>query len=418
MAKAFNRNARNVINLHVKLSLSKEVYRYRRYVAVMAATVPTLRSRTSTHLCDLSYEYLNMRVKGECLTFVGVKMETNLSITNCSSSPLTSTHLIYILGSMGAVSLGVCLVALCWLFYLKLHKQFLYRLAAYQVMASLFHALLLVSQFTFLEYNESKYPSCVAVGYLFTMAAWMKTCFGCWITFHLFCFAVFLRNMRKLEPLYVISSILVPIVVSTVPLITNAYGPTGEWCWVRRKECGHIDLDGVVEQIAVWYGPALVLLVLQCIAMLMMMIIVYYRAHRKSGENVFGRDQNNVAFRQLLPLVAYPALFCILIIPPLIARVYGFASSTPNHSLLMFLAICVPAWSLSAGMTLIVHIGAMKLSKIMRILLLSRAKDSTLTITEEPTSDAESIPRDISRLLGTNKDDTRSSTYFSVPSDK
>ena len=57
MAKAFNRTARNVINLHVKLSLSKEVYRYRRYVAVMTATVRTLRSRTSTHLCDLSYEY-------------------------------------------------------------------------------------------------------------------------------------------------------------------------------------------------------------------------------------------------------------------------------------------------------------------------------------------------------------------------
>ena len=59
-------------------------------------------------------------------------------------------------------------------------------------------------------------------------AGWMKTCFGCWITVHLFCFAVFLR---KLEPLYmyVISFILVvPIVVSTVPLITNTYGPTGE----------------------------------------------------------------------------------------------------------------------------------------------------------------------------------------------
>ena len=106
---------------------------------------------------------------------------------NCSSdnSSWTRRDLIQIAGYEGAVSLGVCLVALCWLFYLKLYKQFLYRLAAYQVMASLLHALLLVSQFTFLEYNDSKYQSCVAVGYLFLMVGWMKACIGCWVTFHL-----------------------------------------------------------------------------------------------------------------------------------------------------------------------------------------------------------------------------------------
>ena len=59
-------------------------------------------------------------------------METDLS-TNCSTAPLTNDFLIRILGSLGAVSFGVCLVALCWLFCLKLYKQFLYRLAAYQV---------------------------------------------------------------------------------------------------------------------------------------------------------------------------------------------------------------------------------------------------------------------------------------------
>ncbi|KAL5502540.1 hypothetical protein EMCRGX_G009336 [Ephydatia muelleri] len=251
-------------------------------------------------------------------------METDLS-TNCSTAPLTNDFLIRILGSLGAVSFGVCLVALCWLFCLKLYKQFLYRLAAYQVMASLFHASIMLCQFSFLDYNGSRRVqsvSCVAVGYLFLMAALMKVCFGSWITFHLFCFAILLKNMRKLEPLYVISSLLVPITIAFIPLITKSYGPSGEWCMVQTKKCDKNYEVGDIELIAVWFGPALVLLVLQCIAMLTMIITVYYRAHRKSGENVFGRDQNNVAFRQLLPLVAYPVLFCILIIPPLIARVW------------------------------------------------------------------------------------------------
>ena len=181
------------------------------------------------------------------------------------------------------------------------------------------------------------------------MAVWMKACFGCCITFHLFCFAVLLKNMRKLEPLYVISSILFPIAISSIPLITKSYGPTGEWCWIQTKKCDKDYAVGDIELIAVWFGPALVLLILQCIAMLTMIITVHYRAHRKCDENVFGREQNNVAFRQLLPLVAYPVLFSILIIPLLIARVYGFTSSTPNHGLQVLLAICIPAWSFAVG---------------------------------------------------------------------
>ena len=142
-------------------------------------------------------------------------METSANIS-CSNVTVMNRLLIRISGSLGAVSMATCLVALCWLFYLKLHKQFIYRLAAYQVMGSLFRALLSVCQFTFLEYNDSKYPSCVAIGYLYHIAVWIKTCFCCWITFHLFCLAILLKNMRKLEPLYVISSILFPMVISSI----------------------------------------------------------------------------------------------------------------------------------------------------------------------------------------------------------
>ena len=284
---------------------------------------------------------------------------------SCANVTGTNSFLIRILGSLGAVSVATCLFALSWLFYLKLYKQFLYRLAAYQVMASLFHAVISLCQLAFLNYNAAKYTPCVAIGNLYHIAVWMKACFGCWITFHLFCFAVLLKNMRKLEPLYVTSSILVPIAISTIPLITKSYGPTGEWCWIERKQCGKNYLTGFVEQIALWYGPIFVFLVLQCITIMTMMITVYYRAHRKSDENVFGREQSKKAFRQLLPLVAYPVLFCILIIPPLISRVYSFAEDTPNNELLILTTICVPAWSFSAGVSLIIHIGVLKRTDVM-----------------------------------------------------
>ena len=295
-------------------------------------------------------------------------MEAGSPNNSCSNFTTTNSFLIRIHASLGAVSFATCLAALCWLLHLKLYKQFLYRLAAYQVMASLFHALLLVCQFAFLEYSDSKYPSCVTVAFFYQIALWMKASFGGCITFHLFCFAVLLKNMSRLEPLYVVTSILFSVVVSSVPLITKSYGPTGEWCWIEGKQCGDVYKTGFIEQIAVWFGPAFLMLVLQSIAMLTMIITVYYRAHQKSDRITFGRERNKKAFKQLLPLVAYPILFCVLIVPAMVNRVYGFASITHSFFLLIVVTVCAPFYNLSAGLTLIVHIGVLKRAEVMTCL--------------------------------------------------
>ena len=290
-------------------------------------------------------------------------MDANSSASCSSTSLLTNRYLITILGSLSAISLVTCLAALILLLYYRLHGQFLYRLAAYQVFGSLLYVIFEVFQFSFLSYSDSQYIWCVTVAFLKEVAAIMKLSFGAWITFHLFFFAVLFKNMKKLEPLYVISSVVLAVLVASVPLITHSYGPTGEWCWIQGKRCGVNYLAGFIEQIAVFYGPILVLLVLQSAAMLIMMFTVYCRAHRNmDNENVYGCEQNKKAFRQLLPLVAYPITFCIFVIPPLINRVYEFAgASNQNRDLLILSAVCLPSWSFSAGVTLIIHILVIKL---------------------------------------------------------
>ena len=140
---------------------------------------------------------------------------------SCSNVTATNSFLIHILGSLGSSFRGY--VPRCTLLAVLSEAVQIIPLPSGRLpgVASLLNEIFTVYQFTFLDYNDSKYQWCVAAGYLVQMADWMKVCFGCWITFHLFCFAVFLKNMKKLEPLYVMSSILVPIVVSSAPLITN-----------------------------------------------------------------------------------------------------------------------------------------------------------------------------------------------------
>ena len=227
------------------------------------------------------------------------------------------------------------------------------------------HSLLSALQLIFLDYNEAMHSACVVIGYLVQVSQSIKLLFSIWITFHLFCFAVLYKNMKKLEPMYVLTSVLIPVMFSFIPLITNSYGLVAigdqDWCWIQSKRCGAGSpyQSGFIEQIAVWYGPLLVALILESSAMLIILATVYYRAHKKMDDStVFGREVNKKAFNQLLPLVAYPIAFLIFVIPPLVSRVFIFSvnDSAVNPHLTTLIAICIPLWNLSTAATLFIHI--------------------------------------------------------------
>ena len=70
-----------------------------------------------------------------------------------------------------------------------------------------------VSQLIFLNYsrNPKLYDEiCVAIGWFDMFCLWMKLLFTLWATFHLFCFAVFHWNLKRLEVLHVSTSLLIP----------------------------------------------------------------------------------------------------------------------------------------------------------------------------------------------------------------
>ena len=316
--------------------------------------------------CLSAQIYMRVQRQETCLSFCvqilarkQYLMEGVDSNTSCSSNAsLTSRHLIIIHGSLFGTSAVVCLFALSWLAGLKLHKQLLYRLASYPVIGSLLLSVFEVFQFHFLSYDDSKYTLCVIIGYLDQVAALINLCFGGWVTFHLFYFVLFYKNLKKLEPLYIITSVLLPIVISAIPLVTKSYGPNGQWCWIQSRRLGCEYLTGFVEKYVTFYGPLFLLLVLESIAMVIMLVTVYYRSCQKGDHSGFGCDQNKTVFKHLLPLVAYPIIFCVFSMPPLINQVYELTS--PNYGFRIFSSTCIPISSLAAGLTYIVHIAIVR----------------------------------------------------------
>ena len=287
-----------------------------------------------------------------------------------SSEKTSSSHAV--IAATNSVSVLVCLLAAILVLVLKLHKKLVYRLALYQVLSSLLLATVTALQVIFINYNESQtvyLRVCTAVAWFMVYSQWMKLLFTMWVTFHLFCFAVLHKNLKKLEVLYVVTSLLVPAVIAAVPLITRTYGlsPDGAICNIYANSS-----VAFIERLALWDGPAMMILLAASTAMLIMMIKLARKVccRLNSHEPIINGDQFTKALIQLLPLAAFPLLFFIFFIPVLIFHIYVAANNRATEGLVITAVVFYSLWSMASGLTLAIHVTVVK--------CLGKKKHSTL----------------------------------------
>ena len=269
-----------------------------------------------------------------------------------------------VLAVANGVSVLVCLLAAILLCCLKLYKKIVYRLALYQVLSALAMASLVVMQVVFINYDIDKSPNiygrvCTAIGFLGVYAEWTKLLFTMWVTFHLVCFAVLHKNLKKLEVLYVVTSLLVPALIAIVPLVTHAYGlsPGGNGCYIYANTS-----VAFIERLALWDGPTMFMLIAASTAMVVMVTKLTSHVRRRSKyEPITDGDQFTKALKQLLPLAAFPMLFFIFEIPVFILHVYTIQYSTPKEGIVISAAICLSLWSMASGATVLIHISVARI---------------------------------------------------------
>ena len=277
---------------------------------------------------------------------------------NSSDTNVSSVAQVVVGTATNSVSVLVCLLAAILVLILRLYKKVVYRLALYQVLASLALATVATLQefIYIISFHRGYDQECIAMGWFLLYTEWMKLLFTMWVTFHLFCFAVLHKNLKKLEVLYVVTSLLVPAVIACVPLITRTYGrsPDGTYCYIYVKDKEN---SASIERFALWDGPAMIILSAASTAMVVMVIKVTGRACLRSKyEPITDGDQFWKALKQLLPLAAFPILFLIFEIPIFIFHVYATASSKPNMALNITQSVFFSLWSMTSGGTLLVHI--------------------------------------------------------------
>ena len=264
----------------------------------------------------------------------------------------------------------MCLFAVSLVFCLRLDKYFTYRLAMYQILSSLCLSVVEVSALTLFNYDGDVYQqiACKTTAFLLEYFMWIKLLFTICPVFHLslFCLAVCLKNFQKLEIGYVLFSILLPLLYTWIPFIHNSYGVSGAWCWIRdwKDDCATQKYhEGIIEQYVLWYGPLFISLALSFVAVFIILIVLAQRAYahkNQESECLIENHERNQNMKELLPLLAYPVIFYVLVLFPLIDRIHSAISTNASVGWALVNALSEASWGFFSSWALIIHIFVMK----------------------------------------------------------
>ena len=299
-----------------------------------------------------------------CQMYLDESSGDNETYCNETYSLTQKNTISIVLGSIGLVSFCSCVVALSLVFHFGLYKKSTYRLAMYQVLSALAFSFDKMLSFFLLNHSSDSLPFaifCKTKAFFNVYIHWVNLLFTISLTFHLFYLAVFLKNLEKMELFYVLFSTLFPLLFSWIPFIHDNYGVTGAWCWIRnwKGNCAIQNyLEGIIEQFTLWYGPLFVCLIISIIATIIIVLVLLWRVSKaKSDVNQpLLKSKYKKALHELLPLLAYPAIFNCLSLFPLVHRIYDAVTSFTSFNLSLAHSITGSLLGLFSSTVLILHV--------------------------------------------------------------
>ena len=234
-------------------------------------------------------------------------------------------------------------------------------------------------------------------------SAFIKLMFTMWIAIHLFALAVFHKNLQRLEPLYVVSSLLAPLVLTATLLGINLIQPSQE---------DLVLVCGLKEEIV--YVIIFSVLVLISLLIVVMGTILCHRACRRRSLALSEYDkQHKKALYEMLPLLLYPIFFLVLTTPIFAFAVrhmnYYLSNSLSTYIFNIWFDILAPIWSFTTSLLLIFHLCVVRRVKKRN---LPRIKNALHKIQRQKEAEEGSVTmNETTRLC------QRSDTHFTLPVD-
>ena len=315
------------------------------------------------------------------------------------------------------VKVGLCISSVLFLIAvvlvpaLKLHKLLVYRLALYQVIS----AKLCLIALALLIFGPLSEDGNVEIAVCASIVS-LKLVLTVWITFHLFILSVWHKNLKKLELLYVGSSIIVTAIIFIVTLE------------LEKKEENEIDafysngsanshsnatfVNYLQHEFIALISVASFLLLISFLFVVVMVVTLCCRAIKRIGIASVNQKQHKKVLYEMMPLLAYPIMYLILITPIIVLMVMTFFGVNVNRDDIEFYEdfftfgiygspVAVLLWSITCSCALIIHVSIVLCNK-------KRKHKQEICPNGNDTREGGTI-NETTTLVG------RSETYYSLP---
>jgi len=212
--------------------------------------------------------------------------------------------------------LGSVLMIINMLVYKK-YKNFIQRIILYMTVAAFISAIAYV-----MGDLQNPGPVCTFQGFVTNFSDWCVLMWMFMITLTLYLTVVKETQLDRIEWVFHIICWGVPFIISCIIFADgNRYGPAGAWCW--------IEMGATYWRFGTWYIPLVIFIIIMIILYLHMIFVVKRRT--RNSESVYGDDSQRRVLDELKPLRAYPFIYLLLNIFPLINRIQNAASKDPLH---------------------------------------------------------------------------------------
>ena len=264
---------------------------------------------------------------------------------NGSCSPY-DTELYVAVASVSAASNFISLLANCLVLFLtilfKRWSFFNQRLVLYLSLATI--GANIASIFGRVGYENQTGAAynnfCIFSGFVLQVTMWMVLNAYICITASLLLKVLFVINLEKYDVAVFLVIFASPVAINWIPFIRLAYGRSGAWCWIRATEessCKDF-LFGSVLQLVLWYIPLYVILgILIIIYSVVVTKFCLFRRNWLELDPQADDIQRQQALKYSISLLAYPVIYFVTNIFPLINRVYNLVHPDKPSPALWFL---------------------------------------------------------------------------------
>ena len=302
---------------------------------------------------------------------------------NVSDADYTSTVLV--MSTAVGVSVVVCLITMVIILALKLHKKLVYRMTIYWIL-SIILVLLIWEVFWAMKFKVSNIGKLYALETMTIFCLWMYEFISTWFVLHLFALAMCHKNLKKLEPLYVGSSVLIPTVLAAVSFAL---------LFIKGiPHCSAFHVLGTIQGIV-----ACVLIVLNFVSVIIIGAVLCHRAYRR--RNGLSEQQHKKALCEMLPLLLYPVL-AVVVTPALVIvqqRFDNVVDSSPRFiiPIIMLGWSAVFSFSVLSHLVVVIYVKRQNTARINSLSSMNKTPEEGTTVNES------------SNIL------VRSDTYCSIP---